>query len=66
MPCELAEGSSADQCEPVKLQGPEQSGPQVTLPRGHEGNQVHRDGGVPEKQNKATETFVWSSVPSNK
>lgn len=50
---ELTESSSADQREPVELQGPEQSGPQVTLPRGHEGHRVHRDGSVPETQSAA-------------
>lgn len=44
---ELTERSSADQREPVELQGPQQGGPQVTLPGGHEGHRVQREGGVP-------------------
>lgn len=53
--CE-AQSSSADQCEPVELQGPQQSGPQVALPRGHQGDGVHRDGGVPETQHRDKQT----------
>lgn len=41
------QSSSADQREPVELQGPEQRRPQVALPGRHQGHREHRDGGVP-------------------
>lgn len=45
--CQQAEGPSADQCEPVELEGPEQRSPQITLPRGHQRHLVHWDGCIP-------------------
>lgn len=63
---ELTESSSADQSEPVELEGPEQSSPQVTLPRGHQGHRVHRDGSIPETRSRGCiHTDYWSIVPSN-
>lgn len=50
---ELTESSSADQREPVELQGPQQSSPQVTLPGGHQGHPVQWDGCIPETQSVA-------------
>lgn len=47
---EQTQGPPADQEEPVELQGPQQSGPQVTLPGGHQGHGEQRHGGVPATQ----------------